>query len=44
MVEEVERMATYEIIQEFVKQVYRYTPKPCWIAHAKKLSGLPVKQ
>ncbi|HQF62360.1 MAG TPA: hypothetical protein PLT26_07635 [Anaerolineaceae bacterium] len=35
-------MATYQQIQDWVKQHYNFTPKTCWIAHVKKLSGLPV--
>jgi len=37
-------MATYAEIQNFVKKKYDYTPKSCWIAHAKELSGIPVKK
>lgn len=36
-------MATYKQIQEHVKQKYGYTPKTCWIAHMKELSGLKPK-
>ena len=37
-------MATYTQIQDYIKQKYNNTPKTCWIAHAKELSGLPVKR
>ena len=37
-------MATYKEIQAYVKKEFGYTPKTCWIAHAKELSGLPVKR
>ena len=37
-------MATYKQIQGYVKHKYGYTPKTCWIAHAKELSGLLVKR
>jgi len=37
-------MATYKQIREYVKQKFGYTPKDCWIAHTKELSGLPVKR
>ena len=37
-------MATYTEIQEWVKQHYGFTPKTCWIAHVKSLSGLPMRK
>ena len=37
-------MATYKQIREYVNQNYGYTPKDCWIAHSKELSGIPVKR
>ena len=37
-------MATYMQIQAWVKRRYGFTPKTCWIAHAKELSGLPVRR
>ena len=37
-------MATYAQIRVYVKEKYGYFPKSCWIAHAKELSGLPVKR
>ncbi|MHC0037948.1 hypothetical protein [Pseudoneobacillus sp. C159] len=36
-------MATYKEIQEYVKNLYGYTPKTCWIAHMKEISGLKPK-
>lgn len=36
-------MATYEQIKEYVKKVYGYTPKSCWIAHMKEIYGLNPK-
>ena len=36
-------MATYREIQGYVREHYGYTPKPCWIAHAKELCGLRPK-
>lgn len=36
-------MATYKQIQEYVKLNRGFTPKSCWIAHAKEIYGLPVK-
>lgn len=35
-------MATYKQIQEYVREQYHFTPKTCWIAHVKELSGLKV--
>ncbi|MGD0856436.1 MAG: hypothetical protein ABSA18_11600 [Dehalococcoidia bacterium] len=37
-------MATYEQIIIWVKEKYRFTPKPCWIAHVKELCGLELRQ
>lgn len=37
-------MATYKEIQAYVKKKYGYVPKTCWIAHAKDLSGIPVRK
>lgn len=36
-------MATYPEIQSYVKQKYGFVPETCWIAHAKKKCGLPVR-
>jgi len=36
-------MATYKEIQEYVKENFGYTPKPCWIAHSKEIYGLSPK-
>ena len=36
-------MATYKQIQDYVKKKNGFVPKTCWIAHAKEISGLPVK-
>jgi hypothetical protein len=37
-------MATYEEIQDFIKQKYGFTQKTCWIAHVKEICGLPVRK
>lgn len=37
-------MATYKEIQDWVKLHYGFTPKTCWIAHVKSLSGLPMRK
>jgi hypothetical protein len=37
-------MATYEQIQNYVKNNYSYKLKTCWIAHVKELCGLPVRK
>ncbi len=37
-------MATYKQIQAWVRQEYGFTPKTCWIAHVKGLSGLPMRR
>lgn len=34
---------TYEAIQNWVKDMFGFVPKPCWIAHLKELLGLPVR-
>ena len=36
-------MATYNEIQDYVKQKNGFQPKTCWIAHMKELCGLNVK-
>lgn len=36
-------MATYFKIQLFVQERHGFVPKTCWIAHAKELCGIPVK-
>ena len=36
-------MATYRVIQEYVKENYGYSVKTCWIAQMKELCGLPVR-
>ena len=36
-------MATYKEIQTYVKNIYGFIPKTCWIAHMKEICGLPVK-
>jgi hypothetical protein len=33
-------MATYKVIQMYVKGHYGYSPKTCWIAHMKEVCGL----
>ena len=35
-------MATYEQIQDYVRERHGFVPKTCWIAHVKELSGLRV--
>jgi hypothetical protein len=37
-------MATYDQIQEWVKQQYGFTPKDCWIAHIKHKCGIPMRE
>jgi hypothetical protein len=37
-------MATYKEIQDYVKKQKGYTPKTCWIAHVKEISGLKPKK
>lgn len=37
-------MATYKQIQEYVRNKYSFVPQTCWIAHAKEISGLPVRK
>lgn len=37
-------MATYKELQAYVREKYGYTPKTCWIAHVKELSGLPIRR
>ncbi len=37
-------MATYRETQSYVRERHGYTPKTCWIAHVKELSGLPVRR
>ena len=37
-------MATYKQIQKFVKDKNGFMPQSCWIAHAKEITGLPVKR
>ncbi len=33
-------MTTHKQIQQYVKGVYGYTPKTCWIAHMKEVCDL----
>ena len=37
-------MASYKHIAERVRHTDGWTPKTCWIAHCKKLAGLPVRR
>lgn len=37
-------MATYRMIQNYIKNKYNYIPKTCWIAHAKEVYGIKVKK
>ncbi|MBQ0084075.1 MAG: hypothetical protein KBS52_04845 [Clostridiales bacterium] len=34
-------MATYKKIQEYIRNTYGYSVKPCWIADMKEKCGLP---
>ena len=36
-------MATYQEIQNYVKNKYGVAVKTCWIAHMKEVCGLDVK-
>lgn len=36
-------MATYNKIQDWIKQNYGYSAKTCWIAHVKEMCGLPLR-
>ena len=36
--------ATYKEIQTWIKSNYGFTVKTCWIAHAKEIYNIPVKQ
>ena len=36
-------MASYKEIQVYVKHMYGFTPESCWMAHAKKMCGIPVR-
>lgn len=38
-----EVMATYKQIQDYVKEIYGYTPRTTWIAHMKEICGLNPK-
>ena len=37
-------MATYAEIQDYVRDTHGFTPKTCWIAHARELCGLPTRK
>ncbi|MGB2841115.1 MAG: hypothetical protein WBC40_01340 [Halobacteriota archaeon] len=37
-------MATYKMIQEWVKRNYGITVKTCWIAHVKEMCGLETRK
>jgi hypothetical protein len=37
-------MATYKVIQNWVRNQYGWLPETCWIAHCKEQMGLPVRQ
>ena len=39
-----QQMATYADIRDWVKREYGFVPKSCWIAHCKKLAGIPVRR
>lgn len=36
-------MATYRQIQAWIREVFRFTAKTCWIAHVKELNGFNVR-
>lgn len=36
-------MATYKQIEAYGRRMYEVVFQPCWIAHVKELTGLPVK-
>ena len=36
--------ATYQQIQAWIRARHGFTVKTCWIAHAKELSGVPVRR
>ncbi len=36
-------LATYQQIQEWVRQQYGFVPETCWIAHVKESCGLPLR-
>lgn len=36
-------MATYKQIQDYVKETYGFSPKTCWIAHMKEVTGQDSK-
>jgi hypothetical protein len=33
-------MATYQQVQEYVKERHGFVPKTCWIAHCRDIHGL----
>ena len=35
-------MASYKVIQIWVKKKYDFVPETCWISHIKELCGLPL--
>jgi hypothetical protein len=37
-------VATYAQVQNLVKRIYGFKPKPCWIAHIKELNGIAVRR
>ena len=37
---EVNRLATYKQIQDYIKEKHGYSVKTCWIAHMKEVCGL----
>ena len=37
-------MATNDQIRDYVKEHYEFVAHDCWIAHAKEISGIPVRQ
>jgi len=37
-------MATYKMIQIWVKQNFGFIPETCWITHVKEMFGLPLRK
>jgi len=37
-------VATYKLIQNWVKMNYGFTVKTCWIAHVKEMCGLEPRK
>jgi len=37
-------MATYTDIQLYVLKKHGFVPETCWIAHAKEICGMPMRE